>query len=273
MSFSASVIAATLLNAAASSVLVAGHHNLDNCGMNDSRDKNSGCAGVIRGGGEITQNRAFADNVRGFARYPEGDRGSTIPEMIRLDPKDPDPRRNRDAKDQAKSDLDQIIVYYNAAIKHDPKDDDAYFHRGIAKFYAGALPQALADLSEASKLDPQYAYYALWSDIIDKRGDMASSFPQALSKINVTKWPAPVIRLFLGQTTPAAVLAAADDPDASTKRGQVCEANFYIGELALQQGAKEEATHLFRLAAAGCARDFVEGSAAGAELNALGENP
>jgi lipoprotein NlpI len=191
-------------------------------------------------------------------------------EMVRLDTKDPLAPRNRNAKDQAKSDLSQIIVYYDSAIKHDPKDDDAYFHRGLAKFYAGALPQALADLSQASKLDPQYAYYALWIDIIEKRGNMASGLPQALAKINMTKWPAPVVRMFLGQATPAAVLAAADDPDANTKRGQVCEANFYSGELALQQGAKEEATRLFRLAAAGCPHEFAEGPSANAELEALG---
>jgi hypothetical protein len=49
--------------------------------------------------------------------------------------------------------------------------------------------------------------------------------------------------------TPEAVLAAADDPDANTKKDQVCEANFYSGEFALLQGAKDEAARLFRLAA------------------------
>jgi lipoprotein NlpI len=235
MRFSATVITAALV-AAASPALAA------------ARDDNASIA-------------FYAEGAFGFANHIE---------TIRLDTKDPDARHNRGAKDQAKSDLNQIIVYYDAAIKHDPKDDDAYFHRGLAKFYAGALPQALADLSQASKLDPQYAYYALWIDIIDKRGNRASGLPQALSKIDMTKWPAPVIRLFLGRTTPAAVLAAADDPDADTKRGQVCEANFYSGELALQQGAKEEAARLFRLAAAGCPHEFVEGPSANAELEALG---
>jgi lipoprotein NlpI len=131
----------------------------------------------------------------------------------------------------------------------------------------------VADLAQASKLDPEYAYYALWIDIIDKRRNEASSLPQAAAHFNMSKWPAPVIRLFLGETTPAAVLAAVDDPDPTTRGGQLCEANFYSGEFALQQGAKEEAKRLFRLAAAGCARDFVEGPAAGAELNALDQNP
>jgi lipoprotein NlpI len=238
MRFSATVIATVLLGVASPALAA------------DQRDRDDNSSILLY----ATGNSGFANHI----------------ETVRLDSKDPVAPRNRNAKDQAKSDLNQIIVYYDSAIKHDPKDDDAYFHRGLAKFYAGDLPQALADLSQASKLDPQYAYYALWIDIIDKRGNMASGLPQALSKINMTKWPAPVVRLFLGQTTAAAVLAAADDPDANTKRGQVCEANFYSGELALQQGAKEEATRLFRLAAAGCPHEFAEGPSANAELEALG---
>jgi lipoprotein NlpI len=196
----------------------------------------------------------------------DGDAGT----IARLDLKQPDAGRDRGSKDLAWSDLNQIIVYYNAAIKRDPKDDDAYFHRGVASFYAGALPQALADLGRASRLDPEYAYYALWIDIIDRRASRPSRLAQTIGHVDMTKWPAPVIRLFLDQTTPAAVLAAADDPDAEKKKGQVCEANFYSGELALQQGAKEEAARLFRLAAAGCPREFAEGHAANSELEALG---
>ncbi len=74
----------------------------------------------------------------------------------------------------------------------------------------------------------------------------------------MTAWPAPVIRMFLGQMTPAAVLAAADDPDATKKIGQVCETNFYSGEMALRTGKKAEAARLFRLAAGNCQKSFDE---------------
>jgi lipoprotein NlpI len=234
---SATMMSAALLAAAASPVLAA-----------DQRDPNAA----------ITDH--LSDHLAGYM-------------TVRLDAKDPEIRRNRETKEQTKSDLYQIIVYYNAAIKRDPKDDDAYFHRGVAKFYAGALSPAIADLTQASKLDPAYAYYPLWIDIIDKRRNEASSLAQAIAHVDMAKWPAPLVRLFLGETTPAAVLAAAADPDAVTRRGQVCEANFYSGELALQQGAKEEATRLFRLAAAECPREFVEGHAASSELEALAEGP
>jgi lipoprotein NlpI len=86
----------------------------------------------------------------------------------------------------------------------------------------------------------------------------------------MTKWPAPVIRLFLGQLTPEAVLAAADNPNPVTKANQVCEANFYSGELALTKGGKQDASRLFRLATTGCPKNYIEWSAAAFELKALG---
>jgi lipoprotein NlpI len=89
----------------------------------------------------------------------------------------------------------------------------------------------------------------------------------------MTPWPAPIIRSFLGRMPAEAVLAAADDPDTGKKKKQVCEANFYNGELALRQGAKDEAARLFRLAANGCRKDLNEWFAANAELKALGATP
>jgi lipoprotein NlpI len=88
----------------------------------------------------------------------------------------------------------------------------------------------------------------------------------------MTKWPAPVIRLYLGQVEFKALLAAATNTNADVKKGQVCEANFYGGELALQNGAKGEAAQLFRSARANCPNYFDEWPAAGAELKSLGES-
>jgi tetratricopeptide (TPR) repeat protein len=205
--------------------------------------------------------------ARGLATVRAADRTDGL-ELARIDAKDPAAGRNRSAKAQ-KSELDHIIAFYNSAIKQDPKDDDAYFHRGLANFYAGSVTQALADLGKASKLDPKYPYYPLWIDIIDKRSNQESRLEDAMGQLDMDKWPAPVIHMFLGDATPAAVLEAANDPDPKTKRGQICEANFYSGELALQQGDKGEAARLFRLAAADCPAEFAEGPSAKSELEAL----
>ena len=139
--------------------------------------------------------------------------------------------------------------------------------------YGGKQDRALADINPASELDPKDAYYALWVDIVNKRSSLPSKLAQAMTQIDMTKWPAPVIRLYLGQLTSAAVLAGADDSDADVKQRRLCDANFFIGELALQQGSKDEASRLFRLAATGCSKDRTSGDGANAELKALGIAP
>jgi lipoprotein NlpI len=89
----------------------------------------------------------------------------------------------------------------------------------------------------------------------------------------MTAWPGPVVRLLLGETTPAALLAATNDPDPDRKQGKLCEADFFSGEVALRDGADQEAARLFRRAVDDCAQTFFETTAAKAELEALGVRP
>ena len=217
-----------------------------------------------------------AYNNRGIAYYAKGDNDHAIADYIQalqLDLKYVSAYNNRAIAYRAKGDNDRAIADYDQVIQLDPKNTYAYFHRGLANLYAGALPKALADLNQASALDPKDAYAALWRDIVGQRSNVPSDLSQTISTIDMTKWPAPVIQMFLGQMTPAAVLAAADNPDAKTKEGQVCDADLYSGELALRQSAKDEAARLFRMAASDCPKTFDEWLAANAELKTLGATP
>jgi len=216
----------------------------------------------------VFKNRGAAYNGKG-----DSDRAiADLTEAIRLDPKSASAHNNRGNAYRAKSDLNRAIADYDQAIKLAPKYADAFFNRGLANLYAGSLPQALADMDQANALAPKDPYAAIWLDIVNKRSSLPSRLAQAVTQIDMTSWPAPVIRLYLRQLTPAAVLAAADDANADTKKGQLCEANFYSGELALQQGAKEEAARLFGLVTAQCPKGFFEWPAANAELRALGKS-
>ena len=213
---------------------------------------------------------------RGNAYYDSGadDRAiADFTEAIQIDPKYEFAYVNLGDAYRAKGDYDSAIANYAEAVRLDPKDVLAYYNRGLANLYAGAVPKALADLEQASILDPKHAYAALWLEIVGQRSDVPSRLSQAISVIDMKVWPAPVIRLFLGQMPPPAVLAAADNPDKTTKNGQICEANFYSGEWAQRHGAKDEAAHLFRLAAAECPKGFDEWFAANAELKAIGAAP
>jgi lipoprotein NlpI len=209
---------------------------------------------------------------RGRAYYAKGDNDRAIAdedEAIRLDPKFTTYYYTRGAAYFAKADYGHAVADYSAAIRLDPKYAYPYRARSRGYLYGGNLAKALTDIIQASKLDPTDAYSALWVEIVGQRDNVPSHLLQATSKIDMTTWPAPVIRMLLGQMTPAAALAAADDPDAAKKKGQLCEANFYGGELALR-GKKDEAIRLFRLAAGDCPKTFDEWATANAELKALG---
>jgi len=73
------------------------------------------------------------------------------------------------------------------------------------------------------------------------------------------------------QLTPAALLAAADDPDTTRKKAKGLRRDFLQRGVSLMKGLKEEATRLFRQAASDCPHDY--SAAAGAELKVLGVVP
>jgi len=215
-------------------------------------------------------------NNRGYEYRNKGDTGRALTDLnkaIELDPKYAVAYNNRGNVYRDHGDIGPALADYSKTIELNPKYERAYFNRGLTRLYGGGPDQALADINQASELNPKDAYYALWVDIVSKRSNLPSRLAQAMTQIDMTKWPAPVIRLYLGQMTSGAVLAAADDPDAEVKRLRTCDANFFIGELALQQGTKDEASRLFRLAAATCPAGRTTADATNAELKALGITP
>ena len=225
---------------------------------------------------QIDSNFTEAYNNRGYAYSLKADYDRAIADYnqaIQLDPKYATAYENRAYAYLAKADYGRAVADYTQIIQLFPQDADSYFTRGRFNLFAGSTAKALADINQANELNPKSAYTALWLDIVNKRGGLPSRLGEATTRVDMTKWPGPVIRLYLGQLTPEAVLAAAEDPNAATKLGRICEANFYGGELALQQGKKDEAMRLFRLAATDCDKSFIEYEGAQAELKTLGVSP
>jgi tetratricopeptide (TPR) repeat protein len=212
---------------------------------------------------------------RGAVFYRKGNHDRAIADyeqVIRLDPKNKDALAYRAAAYYAKGDVAAAIADYDRLIELDPNDARPYRGRAIANL-AGSPAKSLADLNQSSALDPKDAYTALWLEIAAKRNNLPGRLTQATAQLDMNKWPAPVIRLFLGEMMPEAVLAAAEDPNPEKQKGQICQANFFAGELALQRGAKEDAARSFRLASAGCPSTFTEWLAANAELRMMNLEP
>jgi tetratricopeptide (TPR) repeat protein len=152
---------------------------------------------------------------------------------------------------------------FGKAIKLNPEDVTAYFNRGVAYFVIGGrMADAVADFKKASELNPKDAYAALWLDIAERRNNAPSHLAEAAKQLDMTVWPAPIIRHLLGELNAEQTFAAAFDTDPRTKLAQTCEANFYTGEFALVKKNKKEALRLLQLAADSCPPSFVESTAA-----------
>ncbi len=225
---------------------------------------------------DANPNLKFAYCERGIGYTRKGDVDLAIADFdhaIRLDPQYLAAYGARGAAYKLKGNLDLAMADYDQVVRLDPKDLRGYRSRAMVHWENGSLAKSLMDFDEALRLNPKSAYPALWREIIGKRSDELSQLADAAKQFDMTKWPAPIVNLFLGASTPEQAMAAADDPDPKKRRGQMCEANFYTAEFALQHGSRQDARRLLVLAAADCPKTFIESQAASFELKALDARP
>jgi lipoprotein NlpI len=220
---------------------------------------------------QLDPNYAVAHFFRGdlYKHMGDVDRAMVdLNESIRLDPNSAKAYVSRGTISYSKGENAAAISDFGKAIKLDPDDTSAYFNRGVAYFLLGGhIADAEADFKKANELSPKDPYIALWLDLTERRNGVPSRLAETAKQLDMTAWPAPVIRQFLGGLSAAQTIAAASDEDPKKRLGQTCEANFYGGELALlNKKTKPEALRLLKLAADDCPLGFIESTAAIAEL-------
>jgi tetratricopeptide (TPR) repeat protein len=188
-------------------------------------------------------------------------------EALRLDPNYASAYFARGSVSYVMGNNPAALADFTKSIQLEPDVANAYFNRGVAYFFIGGrTADAEADFKKASTLDPKDAYAALWLDLAERRNNAPSHLAEAAKQLDMTAWPAAVIRHFLGGLSAAQTLEAAFNSDPKTRLGQTCEANFYSGELALLKKDRKEAQRLLQRAADDCPRGFIESTGAIAEL-------
>ncbi|RUY00402.1 hypothetical protein [Mesorhizobium sp. M7A.F.Ca.CA.004.04.1.1] len=170
-----------------------------------------------------------------------------------------------------KTDYVEAFANFNEAVRRNPKFAGFYQSRGIAGFYFGPAAKAQADLEKSAQMQPQDAYSAIWVDLARRRNGQSSIL--RVAKLDMTKWPAPLVRMLLGDQAPEVTLKAADDPDATIRNEQVCEANFYTAEFQRLQHRDDETLPLYRLVLSDCPKHFIEYLAAINALRSMGKAP
>ena len=212
---------------------------------------------------------------RGVAHQLHGDVDQALADYdqtIALDPAHFLALHNRAGVYRIKGDLDRAIADYDTAIQLHPNEATFYYNRGTAKIYEGSWREALTDFERTAALNPGSAYAALWIDILDRRNNLPSQLAAHTAQLDMSRWPAPLVRLFLGRATQDDVLTAANENE-KTKTEQLCTAYFFGGQLAITQGAKDDAARLFRLSVENCAKGSVPRVDAINELKTLGVTP
>jgi tetratricopeptide (TPR) repeat protein len=213
---------------------------------------------------------AYYDRGNSYRRKGDTDRAlADYSEAIKLDPKFQAAYNNRGVTYRGNGDFDKAIADFDEAMRLDPADFSPYINRGRARFFAGSLAQALADFEQAVERAPRNAYAALWLALGERRNNAPGTLAQVLPQVDMTGWPAPLIRLFLGEDTADQALAAADSANTEDKREHTCEFNYYAGEWALAQNANAEALRLLKQAASDCAPGSLALEGAGFALKRL----
>jgi lipoprotein NlpI len=149
--------------------------------------------------------------------------------------------------------LDASISDYSAALAQ-RNVADAHYGRAIALWLSGRFKDAAADFSDTVKLAPGYAYGPIWLTIALSRADPANAgtAKDALDRLDVDDWPAPIVALYRGRAQAADVQTAASQGEAWAISDRRCEADFFVGEWMLLKGDATGAKPLLDSAASRC---------------------
>ncbi len=178
----------------------------------------------------------------------------------------------------SRHDFEQSAILYSKAIDSGDLQQgqmaDALRYRGNANFFLGRFDAAAGDYINSLKRNPNDIYAALWLYLTREAAgqDGTPELIGATKKLDLFYWPGPIVNLFIGRITTDEVLEAAKDPflDEATQVEQSCEAYFYAGQYALQNGDKAAAIRLFRAAVDTGVTSFIEYDAARLALVRLG---
>lgn len=114
----------------------------------------------------------------------------------------------------------------------DPKDANSFHGLGLTDFILGRFTQATNDFAHQIQIDNKNDYAVLWWEIsAAKIGKGKEDLLNHSTDLDLSNWPGPLIRLYLGKTTQQRVRALANDAKETAVRvDQNCEAAFFIGE-------------------------------------------
>jgi len=224
----------------------------------------------------ISINPHFVDAYlsRGVAWVKKGEYDKAIPnfdQVIQFNAQNAEAYDGRGVAWLNKGEYDKSTADFNQAIRLNAHDTVAMFHRGLAGFNQGKFTSAATDFAQKLQLSRDGASVILLYLSRARSGvaDSAVKLAADSNAMDEAEWPAPVIALLLGKSSPAAVFEKAADDHADKQAAQMCEANFYSGEWSLLREDKARARDFFNKAVSLCPANSWAAIAATAEIGRM----
>jgi lipoprotein NlpI len=229
---------------------------------------------ALEGSGFSARDQASLYDKRGVAYASMGEAEKAIADFdraLRLAPDHVFAHFNRGVALDSMGRYDDAIADFAAAIAYDPQSGAGYFYRGQANFHARHFAAAASDFERDLSLAPNHALAIAWLYLANaRRGrDAAAPLAQNAARIDLARWPGPVIALYLGKLTAKQVMAAAINGDLGVQADRQCQAYFYSGEAALLRHGAAAAKRFFQQATQHCPLTLTESAGARAELMRL----
>jgi lipoprotein NlpI len=224
---------------------------------------------------EIDPNYLDALAYRGIAYRAKEDFSHAIADFDRLiqhNPNDPQAYNLRGGVYRDMGDTGNALGDFDAALKLAPDNVSVLDNRGFTELFSAHYSEAASDFAHAMTLQPAYPYRVLWLDLARRKAGQAHAeeLSRNRARLNLTAWPAPLIRLYDGQATGEEVRAAAGlGPTAKAQTDRACEFAFYMGELSLAGGDRTMARAELQKAAMTCPHSYLEYGGAVRELSGL----
>jgi tetratricopeptide (TPR) repeat protein len=209
------------------------------------------CTAIIESSEETQEGRATAYFYRALAWHDLGNLQRAIADLtdaIRLNPSYAAAYFWRGTVLVETGEYDRAVANYTEALKVFPDEDGFFDGRGSTHFYRGDLPASAADLHRAIQLTPNSVYNENRVPLLYLARTRVGQDGTADLEAQVERWKSikaeiPLtFDLYLGRSSPEAVLEAAKSPRAR------CEANFYVGEWHLIRNNRDEARRLLQVA-------------------------